>query len=48
MRKVLPWSIQADSVQVIAKKFTEFLDRLVGEEGRYYFNEPSFQSEPLF
>jgi hypothetical protein len=39
--------IQADSVCVIAKGFTEFLDRLVREEGRYYFDDPSFESEQL-
>lgn len=40
-------AIQADSVRVIAKGVTEFLDRVVREEGRYYFDAPSFESEPL-
>jgi hypothetical protein len=40
-------AIQA-GVRVLAKGFTEFLDRLVREEGRYYFDDPSFESEPLF
>jgi hypothetical protein len=39
-------AIQA-GVRVLAKGFTEFLDRLVHEEGRYYFDDPSFESEPL-
>ncbi len=38
-------AIQAESVGVIANGFTEFLDRLVREEGRYYFDEPSFTSQ---
>lgn len=41
-------AIQADSVRVIAKGLTEFLDRLVRNEGRYYFDNPSFESEQLF
>lgn len=40
-------AIQADSVRVIAKGMTEFLDRVVREEGRYYFDAPSFESESL-
>lgn len=40
-------AVQA-GVRVLAKGFTEFLDRLVREEGRYYFDEPSFESEQLF
>lgn len=32
----------------LRRGFTEFLDRLVREEGRYYFDEPSFTSETLF
>ncbi len=34
-------AIHADSVRVIAKGLTQFFDRLVREEGRYYFDEPS-------
>ena len=41
-------AIQADSVRDLAKGFTEFLDRLVREEGRYYFDDPSFELETLF
>jgi hypothetical protein len=33
---------QRDSVRVIAKGFVEFMTRLVHEEGRYYFDDPSF------
>jgi hypothetical protein len=39
-------AIQA-GVRILAKGFTEFLDRLVREEGRYYFDDPSFESEPF-
>ena len=34
---------QRDSVRVIAKGFVEFMTRLVNEEGRYYFDDPSFR-----
>ena len=36
-------AIQADIMRVIAKGLTEFLDRLVREEGRYYFDGASFE-----
>ncbi len=41
-------TIQVGSVRVIAKGLTELLDWIVREEGCYYFDEPSFESEPLF
>lgn len=36
-------AFQRDSVTVIAKGFVEFITRLVNEEGRYYFDDPSFR-----
>lgn len=41
-------AIQADSVCVIAKGLTEFLERIERNEGRYYFDEVLFESEQLF
>ena len=40
-------AIDTDSVRVIAKGLAEFLDHVVREEGRYYFDQPSVDSERL-
>ncbi|MDR4469071.1 MAG: DUF4419 domain-containing protein [Nitrospira sp.] len=38
-------AFQADSARVVAKGLAEFLDRLVREEGRYFFDKASFLNE---
>ncbi len=41
-------TIQANGLRVIANGLTEFLDQIVREEGRYYFDKPSFEPEQVF
>lgn len=40
-------AIHADSARVVAKRLTEFFDQLLREDGCYYFDEFSFESQQV-